>query len=198
MKRILFILTTFVSTSLCGQEFLTPRQFSSNQIVIIDTYQNLIAHQGEPSSVIENTWVSFTDYVVDQNDSVVDKSLRLIPVNKIDYESGLRYLKIGDSVQLNYINFQKNDFTLLMDGIVLNRHTPLRTLTKHFDISYSERKKMIGGDMYMFTYRKVKSFGIHSAGNWPYFYSIMFVFNNRNNRLVYIEFPVQFEGSIVH
>ena len=200
MKSIsVFIPLLIIYITSFGQETFSFRDILpvGNNIVIVGTYTELIEKQGVPNdSIFSCVGITEYCYLNDNSDSIVSRAFKKIKVQYLVYGDSLRYIKINDSVQINYLDFSISKIALQYRGLIINKMFNFYNAKKYFqlqkhNIRYNDveyrKEKMV----------KVKTFGIPTKSREPFDDNLWLVFYKKSNNIWYMDFPLKCEGCIV-
>lgn len=170
--------------------FLSVTDFSSNDIIVMGTYEELVAKMGEP--------VKCSNHI-----TIIDEmnSDTLTPIPGIYYD-GISYIRRGDSVQLHFVDFRKCGAELtLQAGGGRPMKIDSNTLCDDF-YAYMDKYVFPDGDSQTLPDKEKMTFDAHYMTEGMYyalefvsdtldkhhFYGIAPVFTPQDKRLWYIEF----------
>lgn len=169
-------------------------------IVTIGSYSQLIESQGYPNSHFTSSINPISSRCLKEGDSIA-------PNHKIQCEylvyDAYEYVRVGDSVQLVFVDLRKTDISTCIDNVVITKKTTqklfLSEITKKGWWSEELSQYKVGEvEFHYYTHSKVKNFCVDFKED-PYS-SVVFTFYNRifDKRIWWIEFPIMRTGGIVH
>ncbi len=199
-----FFILLFASTSQINAQnnhgTISLKDIRIKGIMTIGAYSQLIESQGYPDHIYISSINPISSKCLKEGDS-------LAPAIKIQCEylvyDSYEYVRVGDSVQLVFIDLKKNNATIRMSNVVITPKITqkefLMKMTKEGWWSEEQKQYKVGEiESHYYTHSKVKNFGIDFKED-PYS-SVIFTFNNRtfDQRIWWIEFPIMRVGGIIH
>ena len=195
---IIFILINIpdIANAQSFTKCISLKNVTVSGVITVGTYSQLVHSLGTPnSSFIADLPSLYTKYQKVKDSSTFRQPMRL---ERLIYDA-YEYIRIGDSVQLVFVDLQKSNAEICFDSISLNK----RTTQKYFFDQLLKRKWInkkndcdydssnIGYiESHYYTYTKVKNIAIDFKED-PHS-SVMFTFYNYafNKRIWWIEFPI--------
>lgn len=168
----------------------------STSFMIVGHYQDLVDLMGYPDTIIRSKIGVEEISSIEDTNTAKDMRTRYYEIDCLIYNNYLSYIRIGDSVQLEYVFFDKTNINFDYNGYVFNRKTKLKDVLKWLDID----PKSLFYELVNYNQRTVgtNGFGIYTSVNINCYDSIWFVFFSKNSKLWYVRFPYRFDGCIVH
>lgn len=198
-KKLVFYIGLLVSTcNVCAQISMTEVRIPG--VLSIGLYSQLIETLGCPSK-------QFTSSINPISPRCMKEGMSIAPLNKVKCEylvyDAYEYVRVGDSVQLVFINLKTANASICINNVVITPKTTqkefLSKMAKEGWWSEEQKQYKIGEiESHYYTHSKVKNFGIDYKED-PYS-SVIFTFYNRffDKRIWWIEFPIMRVGGIVH
>lgn len=164
------------------------------------TYSQLTELLGYPKSRFPST-------INPISPSCLNEGVSIAPKNKVSCEyleyDAYEYIRVGDSVQLVFIDLRKATTPIYIDDMVISSQITqkqfLSEITKKGWWPGKQNQYKVGGmDFHYYTYARVKNIGIDYKEN-PYS-SVVFTFYDClfDKKIWWIEFPIMRIGGIVH
>lgn len=196
--RCFMALLLLICSNANGQKIFSFQSIKSidGKVVITGKYKDLIDNQGFPGDSLISK-IGYKEYVyLNNSDSIIGYNNKIVEIVYLIYGDSLHYIKSGDSVQLAYVDFSRSDFAFDLDGVIIDGKYNFKKAKNDFMLNKND-------DYYMFNeFRnrkriRTKTFGIRTKEKYPYDDNLWFVFWRKNNKLWYVEFPLNCEGSIM-
>ena len=203
MKRIFLLFATLISTFCNAQPDVATISMADVAIpgvLIIGSYSQLIESEGKPSSRFNST--------INPVNKRCIKECGYVPPNKVVqcehlvYEA-FEYVRIGDSVQLIFIDLTKTKLPIHIKDLVIDRTISqknfLYEIKKRGWWTDDENDYKIGRiESHYGTYNNVNNYMLNFEED-PYS-SVIFTFHNKpfNKKIWWIEFPIMKINRIVH
>ena len=169
-------------------------------IITLGTYSQLIELQGYPNSHFASSINPISPKCLKEGDSIIPK--HIVQCEYLVYDA-CEYVRVGDSVQLVFVDLRKTNVPISINGMAVTRKTTQREflseITKKVWWSEEQSQYKVGEiESHYYTHSKVKNFGVDYKED-PYS-SVIFTFYNRtfDKRIWWIEFPIMRIGGIVH
>lgn len=203
MKRVFLLFATLISTFCNAQNnvgVISMTDITIPGVLIIGSYNQLVESQGKPES-------RFNSRVNPVNERCI-KECRYVPPAKavqcehLVYEA-FEYVRIGDSVQLIFIDLTKTKLPIIIKDLSINS-----TVSQKKFLSEIKNRGWWSDDANDYKIGRIEShYGTYSnVNNYildfnenPYS-SAIFTFHNKpfNKKIWWIEFPIMRIGGIVH
>ena len=168
--------------------------------ITIGTYSQLIELQGKPVSSFTSTINSISPRCL--NERIVIAQKNKVQCEYLTYDA-YEYLRVGDSVQLVFVDMRKTKTPIYIRGMVITSKITqkaflLEIIKKGWWSEEQDQYKVGEIESHYYTYSKVKNYGIDFKEN-PYS-SVVFTFYDRlfDKKIWWIEFPIMRIGGIVH
>ena len=176
--------------------FLSVADFSSDDIIVMGTYEELVNKMGKPEKFLDTYAFAI----------IKDSSIR---ISGISYD-GITYIRHNDSVQLSFVDFRRSCVKLTLQ---IGNGDPLtidsNTLCDEF-YAYMDKYVLPDGDCLTLPDEDKMSFEGHYMTDGMYYAlgfvsdtldkrhsnTIVPVFTSQDKRLWYIEFPVVDMGGL--
>ena len=169
-------------------------------IITSGSYSQLIESQGYPNSYFISSINPISLRCLKEGDFIAPK--HKVQCDYLVYDA-YEYVRVGDSVQLVFVDLRKTDVSICINNLVITKKTTqkgfLSEITKKGWWSEMLSQYKVGEiESHYYTHSKVKNFCIDFKED-PYS-SVVFTFYDRlfDKRIWWIEFPIMRIGGIVH
>lgn len=186
---IVFVATHFFAISQSATRTCGLKDFSSEDILVKTSYEDMLNRYGKPISEKE---ASYKPRNIDS----------LIHIVHELYE-GFSYIRYGDSVQLHFIDFNSTNYRMWLREFPLKNSTRIKSLVKYLSFEHYLGSSTQDEELFSYieghycTYKKVKVVCLSNINGAPDHICICFRNSIFDKTLWYIELPIILLGGIV-